>query len=251
MTVPVPGWLRRHPFAVEAFFERSVVLAYAFPVAAVRDLLPAPLEIDAYRGEHALVAVAAVQTRALRPRGLPALLGTDFLLMGYRVFARFRSRTGRRLRGLYILRSETDRASMAVFGNLLTRYHYVKTGVRLRDDGSRTEVGDPGCGLTITVDRGADGEADLPPGSPFADLKDARRYAGPLPFTFSVEPGSRRVVIIEGVRSNWSPRPVRVLEHRVPFLESLADEPPVLANAFTVEKVPYCWKKGVVETWTP
>ncbi len=192
-----------------------------------------------------------MQTRGLRPRGVPRVLGRDFLLVGYRIFVRYVNQAGRRMRGLYILRSETDRKSMELLGNLLTRYGYVKTNVTLRDEGERTSVRCDASGLAIAVDRGEGGGASLPAGSPFADLKDARRFAGPLPFTFSVEPASRRVVIIEGVRANWAPRPVRVVEHHVPFVRSLGGGAPVLAAAFMVENVPYWWKKGVVERWAP
>lgn len=82
MTPRPPGWLKRHPFAVEAFFERSVVLTYAFPEARLGGLLPACLSLDTDRTGHAFVAVAAVQTTGLRPRGFPPFLGRDFLLVG-------------------------------------------------------------------------------------------------------------------------------------------------------------------------
>lgn len=247
----VLGWLRRHPFAVEAYFDQSVVLTYAFPQAHLRQYLPACLSLDTHEDAHAFVAVAAVQTRDLRPRGLPRLFGRDFLLTGYRIFVRYRNEQGRRLRGLYILRSETDRKSMELLGNLFTRYRYSHTDVCLRDDGERTTVCGPAAGLRFAVDRTADERLPLPPGSPFATWREARRFAGPLPFTFSVEEETRRIVIIEGVRSNWAPRPVRVLEHRVPFVNSLTDGKPVLASAFVTERTPYRWKKGVVERWTP
>lgn len=243
------GWLRRHPFAVEAFFDRAIVLTYAFPQMQLRTYIPDCLSLDTYHDEYAFVAVAAVQTRDLRPKSFPRFLGQDFLLMGYRIFVRYENRAGKRMRGLYILKSETDRKSMEVLGNLLTRYHYVKTGVALENEGERTTVQCGNSGLLVTIDRSQDDNLALPAGSPFDELGDARRFAGPLPFTFSVEPNSRRIVIIEGVRTNWAPRPVRVTQHRVPFVTSLAESDPVLASAFMVDKVPYWWKRGVVERW--
>ena len=243
------GWLKRHPFAVEAHFDRSIVLTYAFPREALRSLLPECLTLDTFRDRYGFVAVAMVQTRGLRPRGFPRRLGRDFLLVGYRVFARYVSRSGRRMRGLNILRSETDRRSMAVLGNLFTHYRYSHTDVRIQDAGSLTTVRCGASGGVVTVDRAGDETVPLPAGSPFGNWKEARRYAGPLPFTFSVEQESRRIVIIEGVRQNWSPRPVHVVEHRVPFVCSLAEAAPTLASAFMIENVPYRWKRGAVEPW--
>ena len=204
-----PAWLKRHPFAVEATFDRSVVLTYAFPAEQLEGHLPECLEMDTFEERYAFVAAAAVQTRGLRPKGWPRWLGRDFLLIGYRIFARYETTSGRRLRGLYILRSETDRKSMELLGNLFTRYRYVKTDVDLRVEGDQTVVRCEPAGLTIAVDRGGDERVPLPPGSPFGNWTDARRFAGPLPFTFSIEPQSDEVVIIEGVRENWSPRPVQ------------------------------------------
>lgn len=242
------SWLKQHPFAVEAFFDRSLVLTYAFPKEKLEGLLPACLALDTFRDEYAFVAAAIVQTRHLRPKGLPRLFGRDFLLMGYRVFVRYVNQSGKRLRGLYILKTETDRKSMELLGNFFTHYRYEQTSVVLRDEGPRTLVQCEPSGLNVIIDREED--APLPEGSPFSQWKDARKFAGPMPFTFSVEKESRRVVIIEGVRQNWKPRSVRVVEHQIPFVTSLTDATPALASAFMTEKIPYWWKKGVVEPWT-
>ena len=242
-------WMKQHPFAVEAFFERSVVLTYAFPKEQLDPFLPARLSLDTFQDKTAFVAVAMVQTKSLRPKGFPRWLGRDFLLVGYRIFVRYESRVGKRLRGLYILKSETDRLFMKVFGNLFTHYRYSKVNVALRDLESRTTVQCDTTGFAVTVERGEQDEPPLPSGSPFANWKEARRFAGPLPFTFSVILKSQRVVMIEGVRQNWKPRPVPVMEHHVPFVLSLTGEAPTLASAFMTENIPYSWKKGVIETW--
>ena len=247
MTSPIRRWLSRHPFAVAAHFDRSIVLTYVFPKEQLEEHVPACLTLDTFEDRYAFVAAAMVQTRGLRPRGLPRLLGRDFLLVGYRIFVRYVTRDGRALRGLYILRSETDKKSMRVLGNLFTNYRYEQTDISLLDDGHHTIVHCNESGLSVTVDRAQDDDVPIPEGSPFSGWKEARRFSGPLPFTFSVEP--QHVVIVEGVRKNWSPRPVRVLEHRAPFVETLAEEMPRLASAFMVEDISYRWKKGVVEPW--
>jgi Uncharacterized conserved protein (COG2071) len=113
--------LRRHPFAVEAFFDGSLVLTYAPPRSVLVPFAGPGLELDTY-GDYGFLAVALVQTRALRPRGLPAWLGSDFFLSGYRVFTRFVRPGKQTLRGLRILRSDADRASMVRLGNVFTHY---------------------------------------------------------------------------------------------------------------------------------
>ena len=104
------GRLQRHPFSVEALFERSLVLTYALPQSALQPLLLPGLQLDTFK-DFAFIAVALVETKHLRPAGLPKWLGRDFFLSGYRIFTKF-VRPGRAtLRGLQILRSDTDKRS--------------------------------------------------------------------------------------------------------------------------------------------
>jgi len=244
------SWLKTHPFAVEAFFERSLVLTFAAPAAEIQALLPAPLVPDTWQDKWGFVAVALVQTRQLRPKGWPAMLGHDFCLVGYRAFVRYHTPAGKRLRGLYILRSETDRRHMELLGNLFTHYRYATTDISLTDDASGLLAASRQSDFRIKV-APASSEVALPAGSPFASWAEARRFAGPLPFTFSVEAAARRVVIIEGVRQHWQPEPVAIEQAHVGFLAQLPLSNLVLANAFLVRNVPYHWKKGRAEQWMP
>src|SRR5437899_1057832 len=96
---------------VSAFFRHSLVLTYALPTTVLNPLLPPGLTLDTHNG-CGFVAIATVQTESLRPSSCPKLLGQKFFLSGYRIFARYKTRTGRTLRGLRILRSDTDKRLM-------------------------------------------------------------------------------------------------------------------------------------------
>jgi hypothetical protein len=241
--------LKRHPLPVEAFFRHSLVLTYALPAGRLQPLLPPGLQLDRH-GDYAFLAIALVQTQGLRPAFLPRALGQDFFLSGYRIFARFPTPAGRTLRGLRILRSDTDRRLMVGFGNLLTHYNYSKCSASLREEGGRLEVQIRTPNAEADLDVMADLEsrpAPLPPGSPFRDLSEARKFAGPLPFTFDYEAETHSIVVIEGVRQHWDPQPVRVEVRRSTFLERPPFEGAVLANAFHIQDVPYRWRRGVLE----
>src|SRR5579875_2455067 len=114
--------VRRHPFPVDAYLHRCLALTYAFPAELLAPLLPPGLVVDQY-GELGFVAIALVETRSLRPAFLPRTFGQNFLLCGYRVFTRLGS-SASSLRGLYILRSDTDRRVMSFLGNVFTHYRY-------------------------------------------------------------------------------------------------------------------------------
>lgn len=240
--------IKSHPFAVEAFFESSLVLAFAIPKNQIEHLIPECLELDLFDDQWAFIAVAMVQTQSLRPKGFPKLFGRDFFLIGYRVFVRFINSDGRSMRGLYILRSETDKKTMEVMGNVFTHYNYSQTDIKRLETKGEITVESFKSKFKIVVDR-SESDVELPGSSPFADWKQARKFAGPLPFTFTYDQNSKEVLIIEGVRQNWKPKPVKVIEHDIAFLKSLNLDGEVLANAFIIENIPYYWKKGRIEKW--
>lgn len=243
--------LHRHPFAVEAFFRHSLVLTFAYPQAMLQALLPPGLRVDAYDG-CGFLAIALVETQRLRPLGCPAWLGRDFFLAGYRIFCRYRRQDGRELRGLRILHSYADQRTMVWAGNFFTRYNYRHCRVaRATGVGTLSYAITTGAGagdLTVCAHIGAPATSP-PPGSPFPDLTTARRFAGPMPFTFGYEDLTRSMVIVQGVREHWKPMPVAVSGVRSSFLAAgpFAGHPPRLANAFHLERVPYRWKSGEVE----
>jgi len=240
-------FLQNHPFPVVARFERVVAVSFAFPEEVLRPLVPEGLEIDSFGG-LGFVTVALVWTRSLRPAGFPAVLGRDFFLSGYRIFTRLEDGDGRRLRGLKIIRSETDKIGMVVLGNLMTGYNYRKVVVREESDGdgSRVITSLPDGEKTLDLRfRSVNGEAELPMGSPFKDWREARRFAGPMPFTFSPQ-GAGSFVVVEGSRQSWKPSPVEVNDWYVGLFreKSFRGVSPVLANAFEVKGVDYRWKRG-------
>ena len=243
------GALRRHPFGIEAFFKSSLVLTYAVPKAALADLVDPGLELDTY-DDWGFLAIAMVETLALRPRGFPKFLGRDFFLSGYRIFTRFVRPGQPTLRGLRILRSDTDRRSMTRLGNLFTHYNYSLAKVSITNELGRYEV------MVRTPNREADlhvvadltsRPAPLPPTSPFRSMEDARSFAGPLPFTFSYDQKLKKMVVIKGLRSAWDPQPIYVDVQEASYLGQSRFANARFANAFYLESTPYRWKAGTLE----
>ena len=242
--------LQRHPIVMRARLRHVLVLSYALPARVLRTLVPAGMTIETIDGQG-LLAVAMVRAERMRPAGLPPALGRTFFLCGYRVFVRLRTESGRSLRGLHIIRSETDRRSMAWFGNLFTHYRYRLAAVRFEETRTGLDVAVRTPGGEADLDVSADlsgGYSELPAGSPFADWKEARRFAGPLPYTFDYEAETGSVVLIRAERGRWRPRPVDVDVRRCAFVERLADDrcSPVLASASYIESIDYQWNRGVV-----
>lgn len=191
--------LKRHPLAMEAHFDFVLVVTYAFPREVLQSCLPPGLEIDTF-GDLGFVAVAVVQTRNMRPRGMPKFISRDYGLIGYRIFVRYKTNEGRRLRGLKKMRSDTDHNSMVAVGNLLTHYNFqpaemhFELGENMLAVQSKSKdgigdfeaVADLSTALAVS-EAGSSSGNHLPEGSPFVDLREALKFAGPMPFTFDYE----------------------------------------------------------------
>jgi hypothetical protein len=240
--------LRRHPVPIAAHFRHSLVLTYAFPADLLQPMLPRGLVLDMV-DDSGFAAVALVQTERLRPSFVSARLGQSFFLSGYRIFVR---RAGQpSIRGLYILRSDTDRRSMALLGNLFTHYRYRLAEVSVTECPARLEieVRTPNAEADLHVLADLKSRPASPPaGSPFRTFGEARRFAGPLPHTFDYEASTRSLVVVRATRRAWDPQPVTVDVRHITFFEQgrFRNVEPILANSFHVAGIDYRWERGVV-----
>ena len=232
----------KHNLPIAAHFEWALAVTLSAPVSQLGSLVAPGLELDS-QGKHGFLAIACVQTRSFRPSFLPPQLGFRFFLVGYRLFTRFRSRSGRVFRGLQILGSETDSRLMVIGGKLLTHYGYRQARTKVGREKDKLQVTtSTGLDLTVRLD-----SSELPSGSVFTDWHEARRYAGPMPYTFGSEDDGRSIMRVQGVRTHWNPRPVTPVLVSAPLIANLLVGPPALASAFLVENVDYSWKRGVRE----
>lgn len=244
------SFLKNHPFSVETHFESSIVLTFAVEKEELQKLIPECLELDVYDDKWAFVALAIVKTENLRPKSFPEFLGNNFILTGYRIFVRYKTSYGKNLRGLYIIKSETDKVRMAVLGNIFTHYNYTATDISYAKSDAEIKIRSVKSGLNVNIDL-EKANPKLPENSPFPDWAAARRFAGPLPFTFTFNKIKNEVLIIEGVRENWIPKPIEIVQQNSDFIKSFNFKSIVLANAFIISDIPYQWKKGKIDLWKP
>jgi len=244
--------LKPHSLPIAARFEHGLSLTYALPAELLSSLLSPGLELET-QGNYAFLSIVSVHTTDLRPAFLPKAFGHDFCLTSYRLFTRFTTKIGETLRGLQTLRNDTDLAWMVAWGNRMTRYRYRKADIEFQQQNGilHLDVRTPGGDADLKVRADTSGLPASPPyGSPFPDLYTARRFAGPLRLTFDYDPDSHSMIIVEGRRTNWQPRPVPVEIERNTFLESESFRgfKPILASAFYLRDVPYRWEPG---RWEP
>jgi len=135
---------------------------------------------------------------------------------------------------------------MQFLGNVFTHYHYTTTDISVKLDDKLKAIRSQNSKFEIIIEE-SDDEINIPEDSPFTDWTDARKFAGPLPHTFTFNKESGTVLIIEGVRQNWKPKPIKIKSYSIEFINLLKLKNVVLANAFETTNVPYYWKKGKKE----
>lgn len=139
---------------------------------------------------------------------------------------------------------------MTLLGNIFTHYKYTSTDIDLAKSISTIKIKSEKSGLEVTINLEKE-TPNLPDNSPFNDWKEARKFAGPLPFTFTFNKYKKEVLIIEGVRENWIPKSIEVTKYHSDFINSFNFHGIILANAFIIWDVPYQWKKGKIDPWKP
>ncbi|MDB4534751.1 hypothetical protein N9242_07755, partial [Vicingaceae bacterium] len=124
-------------------------------------------------------------------------------------------------------------------------YNYTTTDIN--QTGNLKSINSVKSKFQVTTEE-TEQEVKIPEDSPFTDWKDARKFAGPLPHTFTYNKEEKSVLIIRGIRKDWKPTPVKVVSYDFEFLNNLKLNN-VLANAFEIKNVPYYWEKGKLEQW--
>ncbi|MEM8891685.1 MAG: hypothetical protein AAGD28_27145, partial [Bacteroidota bacterium] len=137
---------------------------------------------------------------------------------------------------------------MEFLGNVFTHYKYSTTDIRISIEGKEKRISSHRSNFDIGLAINED-EVDLTASSPFSDWKEARRFAGPLPHTFTFLREKNSVLVILGKRQNWKPKAIRVKHYEMEFLENLNLKGIRLANAFEITNIPYRWEKGRIEPW--
>ena len=247
--------LRRHPFAMRAHFDQSLVITWAFAPEVLKTFLVEGLALDTFTDadgvEWGFAAVSVVKLRQLRPAFAPLPIGASDVMAGYRVFCTMQTPAGddqdggKTMRGLRIVASRTTNLALQVGANASTRYGYGRMRSTITQEGNRLRVdlttADGAADLTATAQLD---DATLPSESVFANAAQARRFAGPLPYTFSPDPEG--IVVVKADRNRWEPRPVAVEVEQATFFDHdpFAGAERRLSNAFHVADVDYGWQPG-------
>ncbi len=241
--------MRPLPFPVKAWFDFFVVLFFSIDKDNTTKLIPYPLELDLHNG-NAIFAVAIVKTKNFRPSFLPAWMGMNFNLVGYRFLTTWKKSEGKTMRGLKIIMSQTNQKIMKIVGDKITQYKFNYNPITIKKEDCFVSIKGNGINIKLKIHEDSS-QVPLPSTSIFENWQGARKFAGPLLYTFEINEDKKQLSITEGTRKNWTPKPIEVINCELDFLkqDSIAGLNPMLSAAFMVKEIPYSWKKAVINSF--
>lgn len=106
-------------------FQDVLLLTYSVPPEGLQALLPAPV-FPWVHNRRAFISIVVANMRAMRPKGLPELIGANAYQIVYRAVVEVRPTRGDAKRGVFFLRSDCNDGLLSYIGNRMTefRFHY-------------------------------------------------------------------------------------------------------------------------------
>jgi uncharacterized protein YqjF (DUF2071 family) len=237
------------PFAANTVWAEAVCVNYRLDPAALRPVVPDVFDLDLHAG-RAWVTLTASRLKDFGVGRLPAALRMNFYQATYRAHVAYTDFRGRRLRGCYFVRSETNSRLMSLTANLLPEFRAHRCGT------SPILMARQGEHLLLTVDTDPDPAgkvillldtarplAAMPAGSVFDSVAGAYDFLVDFYDAFSYAPDTGEVLLLQIDRGPWD---IQVVEPVDYYLGYFSDGPfppgsAELDSVFYFRNTPYRW----------
>jgi hypothetical protein len=218
-------------------------------------MIPPQFELDLYQG-WAFVSLTASRLKDFGAGSLPRVFRKNFYQATYRAHVVYTDFRGRRMRGSYFVRSESNSQIMSLTANLLPEFrahHCATHPILMARNGDHlllsVDSGDDPAGKVVLVFDAARPLNAMPKRSVFRNLIDAKDFIVDFYDAFSFDARSNDVFILAIERGDWN---IEVLEpadyyfgyiSAGPFPEGTAE----LDSVFYFRDTPYRWLPLVKE----
>ena len=186
---------------MQAFLKPRLLLTYSAPATELQKLIPECLTLDTF-GNNAFVAVAMVQTKKSAPGDFLNLWTTIFSgrLPDFRALSEFK---GKSYAAFTFWSRLLIKKKMEVLGNTFTHYNYSQTDIVVEEVGGCQHFFSRLRHWCVCWRRNREHAVTCRISIP--GLEGSATFCGSTPlFTFNEQ---KKVLIIEGVRENWTPQP--------------------------------------------
>jgi hypothetical protein len=237
------------PMAANTIWEHAICVNVRVRPEALRPLIPPQFELDLYDG-WAFVSLTASRLKDFGAGPIPRSLRKNFYQATYRAHVVFTDFRGRRTRGCYFIRSETNSPIMSLVANLLPEFkahHCATYPILMAQRGDHlllsVDSGDDPAGKVVLVLDAARPLDGLPAGSCFRSLSDAYQFIVDFYDAFSFDAETNEVFILGIERGDWN---IQVLEPVDFYLGYISAGPfgagqAELDSIFYFRDTPYRW----------
>lgn len=262
LTPEDPAFVRRFrredpslPFEANTVWSEAVCVNIRVDPEALSSIVPDEFELDLFDG-HGFISLTISRLKDFGVGRLPRALRMNFYQSTYRAHVVFTDFEGRRRRGCFFVRSETNSKVMSLTANLLPEFRAHRCGT------CSIVMARRGTDLVVTVDSGdepagkvvlvLDTHAELPAmpeSSVFPTVDAAYEYIVDFHDAFSHDPERGEVFVLRIERGDWN---IKILDPVDAYLGFVEDGPfpkgaAALDSVFYFRDTPYRWLPLVKE----
>jgi uncharacterized protein YqjF (DUF2071 family) len=226
--------------------ERRILVNYRIDPGTMAGLLPSPFRPTLVGGQ-ALAGICLLRLGAVRPAGLPRVLGLTMEGAAHRVAVTWDTADGP-AQGVYIPRRDTSsRLATLAGGRAFPGWHH-RARFDVEEAAGRYRIGvtsrDGRIRLTVAAHADPSAEVDLS-GSVFGDLGTASEFFRSAPAGYATTPTDGMFDGVELETGAWAMSPVHLDDVSSSFFDDSRAFPPrtaVLDSAFLMEGLPTRWR---------
>lgn len=247
------------PFDTTTIWSDAIAVNFRAQPEALRPLVPEVFDLDLYEG-HAFVSLTASRLKDFGFGWLPRALRINFYQATYRAHVSFTDFQGRKRRGCYFVRSETNSAMMSMAANLLPEFrgHRCQTyPILMARQGSHLMLtvdseDDPSGKVVLVLDE-TGSEKKMPLSSCFRDVESAYQHLVDFYDAFAYEPETNEVLLLQIERGDWDIQVVEPVDYYFGYFNNGPFPPGTteLDSVFYFRNVPYRWLPLLKERLKP
>lgn len=234
-------------FELTGWLDPCYLLSYVVPADRLRPLVPAELELETL-GDFGLANLVISRIAALRPKSLPSFAGLAYWHVALRFHTKVVIRGGRRLHGLFFVRSFVSSRLIALVGNRLTGFKMVPAQFEIRREAAQFEVLIKDCARLRFWNSGQELlSTPVPP--PFLSRDHMNQVLRYSPMSFDIVRAGNSVSITEVERdqAEWSESAVKAEGTEWSHSDLKVLSGAELVRATSVSPIKYRWRLGRIE----
>ena len=232
----------KYPFPMLGRIERCWLFTFREPVESLAPLVPEPLS-PVMRDGFAFWNVVVCEIAGMRPSFAPRALGLRYRHVAYRIYVRHKPENAPPVEGLYFVRSDADSHLIGGAGELLTDFRFHHAGIDIDQTEAHAEiaVGSPDAPARVGIDLLA--RPELPDGSPFGSLFEAKAALRYKPYAFAPDGhGGVRTLRVVRDEFSWKSKLVAA-DTDFAFLRGRDAEPEI---NYQVDPIDYRWERAAI-----